>query len=101
MSGQGIDLDRSTLGNWVGRAAFELHPVFDGLLADPKRQQSSSSTRLVRRCLIPVLAKPRRDTSGHWLVMTARGAEVGLRASLHLCAQSQAERISQGSAGIL
>jgi transposase len=27
MSRQGIDLDRSTLADWVGRAAFELRPV--------------------------------------------------------------------------
>ncbi|MEY9182028.1 transposase [Bradyrhizobium sp. USDA 313] len=37
MSRQGIDLDRSTLADWVGRAAFELRPVFDALLADLKR----------------------------------------------------------------
>ncbi|AWC21260.1 hypothetical protein CO731_00709 [Aminobacter sp. MSH1] len=32
MSRQGIDLDRSTLADWVGRAAFELRPVFDALI---------------------------------------------------------------------
>ena len=25
---QGVNLDRSTLADWVGRAAFELRPVF-------------------------------------------------------------------------
>ena len=34
---RGIDLDRSTLADWVGRAAFELRPVFDALIADLKR----------------------------------------------------------------
>ena len=34
---QGVDLDRSTLAHWVGRAAFELKPVFDCLIADLKR----------------------------------------------------------------
>lgn len=29
---QGIDLDRSTLASWVGKAAFELTPVFECLL---------------------------------------------------------------------
>jgi transposase len=29
---QGIDLDRSTLADWVGRAAFNLRPVYDRLL---------------------------------------------------------------------
>ena len=36
-SRQGVDLDRSTLADWVGRAAFELRPVFDALMADLKR----------------------------------------------------------------
>jgi len=36
-SRQGIDLDRSTLADWVGRAAFELRPVFDALIAALKR----------------------------------------------------------------
>lgn len=37
MSRQGIDLDRSTLAGWVGRAAFELRPVFNALIIDLKR----------------------------------------------------------------
>ena len=37
MSRQGINLDRSTLADWVGRAAYELRPVFDALIADLKR----------------------------------------------------------------
>ena len=36
-SRQGVDLDRSTLADWVGRAAFELRPVCDALMADLKR----------------------------------------------------------------
>ena len=36
-SRQGIDLDRSTLAAWVGRAAFELTPVYEALLANLKR----------------------------------------------------------------
>ena len=38
-SRQGIDLDRSTLAAWVGRAAYELKPVFNALIADLKRSQ--------------------------------------------------------------
>lgn len=34
---QGVDLDRSTLAGWVGRAAYELRPVFDALIANLKR----------------------------------------------------------------
>ena len=33
MARQGIELDRSTLADWVGRAAFELRPVFERLAA--------------------------------------------------------------------
>lgn len=36
-SRQGVDLDRSTLADWVGRAAFELRPAYDALMADLKR----------------------------------------------------------------
>jgi len=34
---QGVDLDRSTLAAWVGKAAWELAPVYDALIADLKR----------------------------------------------------------------
>jgi hypothetical protein len=34
---QGIDLARFTLADWVGRAAYELRPVFDALIANLKR----------------------------------------------------------------
>lgn len=37
ISRQGINLDRSMLSHWVGRAAFELRPVFDALIANLKR----------------------------------------------------------------
>lgn len=33
---QGLHLDRSTLADWVGRAAFELRPVFEALVANLK-----------------------------------------------------------------
>ena len=36
-SRQGVDLDRSTLAGWVGKAAYELRPVFDALMADLKQ----------------------------------------------------------------
>jgi transposase len=35
-SRQGVNLDRSTPADWVGRAAFERRPVFDALMADLK-----------------------------------------------------------------
>lgn len=33
---QGVDLDRSTLTTWVGKAAYELTPVYDALLTNLK-----------------------------------------------------------------
>lgn len=54
MSRQGID-HRSTLADWVGRAAFELRPVFDALIADLKR-----STKLfMNETRAPVLDRKR------------------------------------------
>jgi hypothetical protein len=35
---QGIDLDRGTLGNWVGRACFHLMPVIDHLRPSARRR---------------------------------------------------------------
>ena len=34
---QGVDLDRSTLAAWVGKAAYELTPVYDALLKNLKQ----------------------------------------------------------------
>jgi transposase len=33
---QGVDIDRSTLASWVGKAAYELRPIHDALLAHLK-----------------------------------------------------------------
>ncbi len=86
---QDIDLDRSTLADWVGRAAFELRPVFDALIADLKRStklfmefegtvalmgpRKPRRTR-VPRCSIRGPGKPKPDTSGRWPATTALGA---------------------------
>lgn len=72
-SRQGIDLDRSTLAAWVGRAAFELKPVYDALLANLKSASSCSWMKPPRRCAIRGGARPRRDTSGPWLAVADRG----------------------------
>lgn len=52
-SRQGIDLDRSTLAAWVGKAAYELKPVFTALIADLKR-----STKLFMPSRLIVLQSP-------------------------------------------
>ncbi|NRP21579.1 hypothetical protein LPJGGPFB_04838 [Ensifer adhaerens] len=105
ISRQGIDLDRSTLADWVGLAAFELRPVFDALNADLKR-----STKLfMDETRAPVLDPGSRKTKTGYFWALARddrpwggGAPPGVaftdapgRGGLH------AERIVQGFTGIL
>jgi len=65
---QGIDPDRSTLAAWVGRAAFELRPVYDALLADLKR-----STKLfMDETVAPVLDPGRKKTKTGYFWALAR-----------------------------
>lgn len=65
---QGIDLDRSTLAAWVGRAAFELKPVYDALLANLK-----TSTKLfMDETTAPVLDPGRRKTKTGYFWALAR-----------------------------
>jgi len=67
-SRQGIDLDRSTLAAWVGRAAFELKPVYDALLAELKR----SSKLFMDETTAPVLDPGRRKTKTGYFWALAR-----------------------------
>lgn len=65
---QGIDLDRSTLAAWVGRAAFELRPVYNALMADLKR-----STKLfMDETVAPVLDPGRKKTKTGYFWALAR-----------------------------
>lgn len=65
---QGIELDRSTLAAWVGRAAFELRPVYDALMADLKR-----STKLfMDETVAPVLDPGRKKTKTGYFWALAR-----------------------------
>ena len=104
-SRQGVDLDRSTLADWVGRAAYELRPVFDALMADLKR-----STKLfMDETRAPVLDPGSKKTKTGYFWALARddrpwggAAPPGVaftyapgRGGLH------AERILQGFGGIL
>ena len=65
---QGIDLDRSTLAAWVGKAAFELRPVFDALIANLKR----SSKLFMDETRAPVLDPGRRKTKTGYFWALAR-----------------------------
>ncbi len=67
-SRQGIDLDRSTLAAWVGRAAFELRPVFDALMSDLKR----SSKLFMDETRAPVLDPGKRKTKTGYFWALAR-----------------------------
>lgn len=67
-SRQGIDLDRSTLAAWVGRAAFELTPVYDALMANLKR----SSKLFMDETTAPVLDPGRRRTKTGYFWALAR-----------------------------
>ncbi len=42
---QGVDIDRSTLASWIGKAAHELKPVHDALLAHLKTCPNRSWTK--------------------------------------------------------
>ncbi|MDV3253805.1 IS66 family transposase, partial [Devosia sp. BK] len=104
-SRQGVDLDRSTLADWVGRAAFELRPVYNALMADLKR----SSKLFMDETRAPVLDPGARKTKTGYFWALARDdrpwsgtAPPGVaftyapgRGGLH------AERILQGFGGIL
>lgn len=104
-SRQGVDLDRSTLADWVGRAAFELRPVYEALMVDLKR----SSKLFMDETRAPVLDPGARKTRTGYFWALARDdrpwkgtAPPGVaftyapgRGGLH------AERILQGFGGIL
>ncbi|WP_417811835.1 IS66 family transposase [Thalassospira alkalitolerans] len=66
-SRQGIDLDRSTLAAWVGRAAFELTPVYEALLVSLKQ----SAKLFMDETTAPVLDPGRRKTkTGYFWALT-------------------------------
>lgn len=67
-SRQGIDLDRSTLADWVGRGAFELRPLHEALLAELKR----SSKLFMDETRAPVLDPGRRKTRTGYFWALAR-----------------------------
>ena len=67
-SRQGIDLDRSTLADWVGKSAFELTPVYDALMANLKR----SKKLFMDETPAPVLAPGRKRTKTGYFWALAR-----------------------------
>jgi len=65
---QGVNLDRSTLADWVGRAAFTLRPVYDRLFATLKQ----SSKLFADETTAPVLDPGRGRTKTGQLWTYAR-----------------------------
>jgi transposase len=65
---QGIDLDRGTLGNWVGRACFHLTPVIDHMRAHLR----SADRIFVDETRAPVLDPGRKATKSgfFWAVVS-------------------------------
>lgn len=65
---QGIDLDRATLGNWVGRACFHLRPVVDHMRAHLK----AADRLFMDETRAPVLDPGRRRTkTGYFWAVVA------------------------------
>ncbi len=64
----GLDLDRSTLAGWVGKASFHLRPVVDRLARHLKR----SSKLFMDETRAPVLDPGRGRTKTGWLWALAR-----------------------------
>ena len=64
----GLDLDRSTLAGWVGKASFHLRPVVDRLAWHLKR----SSKLFMDETRAPVLDPGRGRTKTGWLWALAR-----------------------------
>lgn len=104
-SRQGVDLDRSTLADWVGRAAYELRPVFDAMMADLKR-----STKLfMDETRAPVLDPGAKKTkTGYFWALARDDRPWGGTAPPSVAftyaprrGGQHAERILQGFGGIL
>jgi transposase len=65
---QGVDLDRSTLASWVGKAAYELKPVYECLLANLKQ----SSKLFMDETTAPVLDPGRKKVKTGYFWALAR-----------------------------
>ncbi len=65
---QGVDLDRSTLASWVGKAAYELKPGYECLLANLKQ----SSKLFMDETTAPVLDPGRKKVKTGYFWALAR-----------------------------
>lgn len=65
---EGLNLDRSTLADWVGRAAFELRPIYNALLKDLR----SSNKLFMDETIAPVLEPGKGKTKQGYFWALAR-----------------------------
>ena len=72
---QGIHLDRSTLADWVGRAAFHLRPIRERILAHLRSSTKLFADETTPRVSIPEEGGRRPGSSGPTRETTALGAE--------------------------
>ena len=99
---QGVRLDRSTLADWVGRAAFHLRPVHERILRISSPRRSCSPTRRPRRCSIRARADQDRPALGLCAGRSAVGRIGPAGGRLCLRARPQglaADRASRGLQG--
>ena len=78
---QGLRLDRSTLADWVGRAAFHLRPVHERILAHLKSSTKLFADETTAPVLDPGAGGPRPASSGPMRGMIGPGAEPTRRRS--------------------
>lgn len=76
---QGIDLDRSTLSDWVGRAAWHLRPVHERLLAHIRASTKIFADETTAPCSIPAAGARKQGNCGPMPAMTALGEGLTLR----------------------
>jgi transposase len=71
---EGLELDRSTLGDWVGQAAWLLDPMVAAIRGMSSRPRRSTATTRRCRCWRRVSGGPRPDGCGSMCATTGRSA---------------------------
>jgi len=72
---QGVQLDRSPLADWTGRAAWYLRPLRDHVLEGLRRSERLFADETTAPVLDPGRGRTRLARSGPMRAMTGRGAE--------------------------
>ncbi|WP_418219806.1 IS66 family transposase [Bradyrhizobium icense] len=97
----GIQLDRSTLADWAGQAAFRLRPLHERLLGKLRQRLNFSPTRRRSRVLDP--GRGRTKTGQLWAYAAddrPTGRRRSARRRLCLCPRSQSRPTNRPSTGL-